>query len=279
MAPARGPAQDPTPKRPEVCATSWPGCQAPSSRQAVHQLPAAHHPGRRAAPVRRVPRCPGSPGSARRAAGVSARSRLASDTAETPTTACPTPRSAAPRTAPTLPAPMTPMPRRPGLGMLPWPSCPVGVRSGCGRAAVRAPWLPRTGSATGLGRGFGSGFEPAFWKAAAPGAPARAACSSKSRGPSSSADLDSTRGDRPGGGVQHQVRHARIAGPAGPGAAPWTGSAGAAPPRGCATSRPDAGQQGGARGGEAVAAPVQRGRASGPPRRGDKAAVGVPPSF
>ena len=55
----------------------------------------------------------GTPGSS-----VSARSRLASETAETPTTACSAARSAAPRTAPTLPAPMIPTPRRPGLAML-----------------------------------------------------------------------------------------------------------------------------------------------------------------
>lgn len=55
----------------------------------------------------------GTPGSS-----VSARSRLASDTADTPTTACSAARKAAPSTAPTLPAPMIPTPRRPGLAML-----------------------------------------------------------------------------------------------------------------------------------------------------------------
>src|SRR6478609_7551788 len=251
---ARTGCRIPTPKRPEVCATSWPGCQAPSLASPFTSGPrASSGTASRTSSARSTMSCTSKIGTPGRS--VSTRSLLASETADAPMTACSAPRSAAPRTAPTFPAPMIPTPRRPGLAMM--------------RAFL--------GIFCGWGGRLGRGLQPVFTLLVLARGPGAGRLGIEQGTGFVEAGLDEPRGHRTRRGVQDQVRHPE---PPGERALLERHGLGAlvrhhheVPPP---AARPQ--EQGGLRRREAVAPPAQRRQEPGPARAGDEAAVGVLPS-
>ena len=248
---ARTGCRIPTPKRPEVCATSWPGCQAPSLASPSTSGPrASSGTASRTSSARSTMSCTSSIGTPGRS--VSARSRLASETADDPDDGV-----------------LGAAQRRPQDGAdLP----------GADDSDAEASWfshdagLPGVSSCGWCAAGSGRRVQPVLALLAL----ARGAGTGRlgiEQGPGLvEAGLDEPRGHRTGRGVQDQVRHPE---PPGERALLERHGLGAlvrhhheVPPP---AARPQ--EQGGLRCREAVAPPAQRRQEPGPARAGDEAAV------